>query len=242
MHYVAITLEIPHPQTHTPTQTFDDEERPQPIRLDLDIPWHMPIPYFLYQVLPEILRRERVPLSMPSPPFYLRLVRVWAGRTLPLLTHTFWGAGVRDGERLRLETYSLAWFPYRFYLHLSLSPNITPSSEAQGEERIYLAQRRILLGRHDWSKKAFVDVDLSHFPGGKRVSRKHAEILHVQGRFVLRDLGSRHGTWIHQSRITSSHTLLPGERILLGDKLSFSFQENPTPFQPMAHLLREEVL
>jgi phosphoserine phosphatase RsbU/P len=49
-----------------------------------------------------------------------------------------------------------------------------------------------------------------------RVSRNHAQIAHHQGRFVLEDLGSRHGVWVNGERIEKSFPLTGSETIEFG--------------------------
>jgi 2-polyprenyl-6-methoxyphenol hydroxylase-like FAD-dependent oxidoreductase len=55
-----------------------------------------------------------------------------------------------------------------------------------------------------------------------RASRLHAEVLHEAGDYVLHDRGSRNGTFVNGSRITS-HVLQPGDLITIGDE-TFSFE------------------
>ena len=49
-----------------------------------------------------------------------------------------------------------------------------------------------------------------------RVSRNHAQISHSDGKYVLEDLGSRHGVWVNGERIPSSLILHGGEKIEFG--------------------------
>jgi sigma-B regulation protein RsbU (phosphoserine phosphatase) len=51
--------------------------------------------------------------------------------------------------------------------------------------------------------------------GGADVSREHAEIAWDGDQYVLRDVGSSHGTFVNGQRITK-HTLAHGDRIRLG--------------------------
>jgi len=218
MYAVAISLEIRY---ETPSGVHQHT-------LDLDIPWHMPIPLFLKEALPEILRRNRLQLP-PARGQTWRLVRLLHGQQVPVLSHTFWGAGVYDGERLLLDSYTLPWPPYRFYLEHALEVEEGAAvSGVAGAERIYLAQPRMLIGRHDWGNRRFVDVSLSHFPQGQRISRKQAYIQYLNDRFVLKDLGSRHGTEVNgrSLRANENHTLLPGDRVVFGRVLAFVFRDD----------------
>ncbi len=49
-----------------------------------------------------------------------------------------------------------------------------------------------------------------------RVSRNHAQIAHTGGRFVLEDLGSRHGVWVNGQHVEKSMPLDGSERIEFG--------------------------
>ena len=70
------------------------------------------------------------------------------------------------------------------------------------------------------------DVVISH----ERVSRKHARIDREGGSYVLRDCGSRCGTFVNGRRVVE-HVLAPGDRIALGaaDRVHVTFdRETPT--------------
>ena len=49
------------------------------------------------------------------------------------------------------------------------------------------------------------------------LSRKHAEIVQVNGAWHLRDCGSANGTFINGSRLSGEVLLRPGDRVVLGD-------------------------
>lgn len=49
-----------------------------------------------------------------------------------------------------------------------------------------------------------------------RVSRNHAQISRTDGRYVLEDLGSRHGIWVNGERVNGSRPLVGSERIEFG--------------------------
>ncbi|MGL4512455.1 MAG: sigma 54-interacting transcriptional regulator [Lacipirellulaceae bacterium] len=50
----------------------------------------------------------------------------------------------------------------------------------------------------------------------ERCSRNHAEVFPASGKWVLRDLESRNGTTLNGGRVTSDHTLAPGDIIRVG--------------------------
>jgi hypothetical protein len=49
------------------------------------------------------------------------------------------------------------------------------------------------------------------------VSRRHAELRHEDGRWLLRDLGSRNGTRVNGARLLDETEVGPGDRVSFGD-------------------------
>ena len=70
---------------------------------------------------------------------------------------------------------------------------------------------------------------------GSDVSRDHAEIAQADGRFLVRDRGSRYGTFVNGTQV-SEHTLAHGDRIQLGRtggaELLFLLDDTPVERQP----------
>lgn len=61
----------------------------------------------------------------------------------------------------------------------------------------------------------------------KFTSRKHAELeLRPDGRLVMRDLGSRNGTWVNGQRV-DEYSLCDGDRIQFGSKLVYQIRIPP---------------
>jgi serine phosphatase RsbU (regulator of sigma subunit) len=61
------------------------------------------------------------------------------------------------------------------------------------------------------------------------LSRKHAEIIAVDGTWVLKDLGSANGTYLNGSRVEHDQLLKTGDRIRLGDtEIVFESAERST--------------
>jgi pSer/pThr/pTyr-binding forkhead associated (FHA) protein len=77
----------------------------------------------------------------------------------------------------------------------------------------------ITLGRTDVEANIYPTIDLNPYQGGQLgVSRFHAEIKIVSGRFHIKDMGSRNGTKINGQKI-APFTLVPfnkGDEIRLG--------------------------
>ncbi len=66
------------------------------------------------------------------------------------------------------------------------------------------------LGRHPLSDFRFdADKDLD-------VSARHAAVLRAGDRYVLRDVGSRNGTFVNGRRITADQDLASGDRLRFG--------------------------
>jgi pSer/pThr/pTyr-binding forkhead associated (FHA) protein len=74
------------------------------------------------------------------------------------------------------------------------------------EESVEMAELPLVIGRSD-------DVDVR--VGCRWASRRHCEIDQVDGAFVLRDLGSRHGTIVNGKPVREA-TLNPGDEIGVG--------------------------
>jgi len=55
------------------------------------------------------------------------------------------------------------------------------------------------------------------------ISRKHAEIVELDGTYILRDLGSTNGTVCNGNRLTDPVTLRDGDRIRIGPNASLRF-------------------
>ena len=64
----------------------------------------------------------------------------------------------------------------------------------------------VLLGRSSACQLVFAD---------DTVSRRHAELRIVEGRWMLRDLGSSNGTWVNGRRVVEAE-VTAGDEIVLG--------------------------
>jgi predicted component of type VI protein secretion system len=69
-----------------------------------------------------------------------------------------------------------------------------------------LAAGRIVLGRSSACQLVLSD---------DTVSRRHAELRLVDGRWHLRDLGSSNGTWVNGRRVVEAE-VVPGDEVQLG--------------------------
>ncbi len=53
-----------------------------------------------------------------------------------------------------------------------------------------------------------------HFPEDLGLSRQHMELAREGSDWLVRDLGSKNGTYVNSQRLTAAHRLRPGDRIL----------------------------
>src|SRR5262247_1858672 len=79
-------------------------------------------------------------------------------------------------------------------------------SDSQGRRVVVLDRPLFLIGRRTAADLQIVSTD---------VSREHAEIVQEDGRYTLRDRGSRYGTFVNGEQITE-RALEHGDRIRLG--------------------------
>ncbi len=92
------------------------------------------------------------------------------------------------------------------------------------EDTIVIARSPFTLGRSG------ADVNLDD----TAVSRRHCEIVEVNGGWVLRDLGSSNGTYVNGAKITE-HPLVDGNRVKLGQtELVFRLRVMPAAGAPVA--------
>jgi hypothetical protein len=76
----------------------------------------------------------------------------------------------------------------------------------RGRQLPPVAAGRVLLGRSSACELVFAD---------DTVSRRHAELRVVDGRWMLRDLGSSNGTWVNGRRVMEVE-VVAGDEIVLG--------------------------
>jgi serine phosphatase RsbU (regulator of sigma subunit)/pSer/pThr/pTyr-binding forkhead associated (FHA) protein len=91
---------------------------------------------------------------------------------------------------------------------------------ANPQQRIPLNDETVILGRNP-------DC---HVPiPGTAVSRNHAQILQLQGKFYLEDLKSRNGTFVNNEQITARALLNENDRIKICDFLCTFHETTPKP-------------
>jgi serine phosphatase RsbU (regulator of sigma subunit) len=95
---------------------------------------------------------------------------------------------------------------------------------ANAQQSIALEKDRVLLGRNATCDIVFPANDFA-------VSREHACILRVQGKFYVEDMGSRNGTFINNQQITGRIPLNDNDQLRICDFL-YSFHDTKPLSKP----------
>ena len=107
------------------------------------------------------------------------------------------------GDELRGLTADLP-APQRRFPFAHLLPGVRKHARPPFLES--LTAGRLLLGRSSACQLVFSD---------DTVSRRHAELRLMDGRWMLRDLGSSNGTWVNGRRVVEAE-VGPGDEVALG--------------------------
>ena len=94
---------------------------------------------------------------------------------------------------------------------------IAPPEITSSLEKMYLSQTKVtVIGRQEG-----YDLSLQH----SSISRRHAEISFVNGRYILRDLASKNGTFLNDQRVEpgSIHLLSANDTLRFG-QVQFVFR------------------
>ena len=124
---------------------------------------------------------------------------------------------LREGDRIRVGSHEFVFQGATLIETGSVLSQQIPSSKLKRAvlvisdgtshvKSIPIGQGPLVLGRDDVNELGLADP---------LVSRRHAEISHQGGEFVLRDLTSANGTWVNGKRIRQSN-LHDGDEIRLG--------------------------
>ncbi len=92
-----------------------------------------------------------------------------------------------------------------------------------------LSQDEITIGR---------DIANNIVVNDAEVSRRHARLRLQAGNYILEDLGSTNGSFVNGQRLMGPHALRPGEQIMFGDHVSFSFEARQ--FDPNTTLISNQ--
>lgn len=80
-----------------------------------------------------------------------------------------------------------------------------------------------VIGREDPS----LQIDFDGYPDGKYISHRHAQIVKMNEKYYIEDLGSSNHTWVNDIRLAEgqSEPLEEGDKIKLG-KIELTFHES----------------
>jgi hypothetical protein len=80
-----------------------------------------------------------------------------------------------------------------------------------------------VIGREDPT----LEIDFDGYPDGKYISHRHAQIIKMNGRFYIEDLGSSNHTWVNEIKLAQgqSEPLKEGDKIRFG-KIELTFHES----------------
>ncbi len=94
-------------------------------------------------------------------------------------------------------------------------------------QRIDLDDADVIIGRAETSR-LFINSDL--------VSRHHATIARIAGRYVLKDQGSTNGTFVNDQRITEPRALGDGDTVKIG-RTVLKYTESPVEVDYLDHVM-----
>lgn len=94
-----------------------------------------------------------------------------------------------------------------------------------------LTADRVSIGRNDDN-----DLIISH---DSTVSRNHAVLEKAEGRWRIRDLRSRNGTYVNGARVTGSAAVTPGDRLKIGNT-SVKFVEEAPAISPVLETMQSD--
>ncbi|HEX6766774.1 MAG TPA: GGDEF domain-containing protein [Polyangiaceae bacterium] len=94
-------------------------------------------------------------------------------------------------------------------------------------QRIDLDDADVVIGRAE-NSRLFINSDL--------VSRHHATIARIAGRYVLKDEGSTNGTFVNDQRLTEPRALDDGDTVKIG-RTVLKYTESPVEVQYLEHVM-----
>lgn len=79
-----------------------------------------------------------------------------------------------------------------------------------------------VIGREDPA----LQIDFEGYPDGQYISHRHAQIVKMNEKYYIEDLGSSNGTWVSDIKLAKgqSEPLEEGDRVKLG-KIELTFHE-----------------
>jgi NAD(P)H-nitrite reductase large subunit len=130
--------------------------------------------------------------------------------------HAVLGVSRVGANAVQQAAYTSAKIPALLRLNTiteGLLVTVAPSEIVSALEKMYLSQTKVtVIGRQEGC-----DLCVQH----ATISRRHAEISFANGRYILRDLGSRNGTFLNDKRVEpgSIHLLSANDTLRFGHVL-----------------------
>ena len=110
---------------------------------------------------------------------------------------------------------------------LFIMPSLTIVSGPNSGDYYPVGVRTLVIGRDEGCSAQVVD---------DKVSRKHVQIRHDNGRYILTDMKSANGTLINERKVSGEIPLADGDEISIGaSKLLFSTQDFKDRESAVAH-------
>ena len=141
---------------------------------------------------------------------------------MPQRKEFFYELAISEGSSFRrlpaMRSLQQAYLRNGCVLHLiqeQVTPGATGFLVADKDKRFRLRDRT-LIGR--LTRTNFVDIDLTTLDVEKSVSRNHATILFTGDVFLVKDNGSRNGTFVNGSMVPRDMSLPmhPGDEVCIG--------------------------
>lgn len=102
--------------------------------------------------------------------------------------------------------------------------HLTPLLAGPGAARYPIGDQPLLIGRSERADIALLEPT---------VSRRHATVQCQNERVLLKDLGSKHGTFVNSKRVTSA-TLKVGDIVVFGLSMVLRLESTDEPISPVA--------
>ena len=102
-------------------------------------------------------------------------------------------------------------------------PFLLSQNEGDVDQRIKLNDEVTVIGRHP---------DCGVVIDDPSVSRKHAQVVNRNGKFLIEDLKSRNGTFLNRKMISQSIRLFNGDQIRICDVMFTFYQDDSVDLPP----------
>ena len=183
------------------------------LKLEWDLSLPVDVPIFIF--VPQIVKQKCGSSDSLGADW---LIRIHNSRDFITSDQSLGSVGILPGEILVIQS-SIGDVPDFSRSEVLLTAKAILISESKS---FPVNQKFTLIGRRDQQSGNFPEIDLSSLDKDARVSRRHAQIIIDNGSYILRDLGSKNGTFVNGHKITSDtrNELITGDLIRFGNKNS----------------------